>query len=136
MDNLTKKQRSYCMSHIKGENTKIELKLRKYVWRKGLRGYRLKSKILGKPDLYFTKKKIVVFADGCFWHKCPKCFIRPKSRRKYWDKKIKGNIKRDKEITSKLKKNGVRVVRFWEHEIKKDINKCYQKLRKIYEKKV
>ena len=136
MDNLTKKQRSLCMSHIKSKDTAVELRFRKYIWGKGMRGYRVKNEIAGKPDLYLPKARIAVFVDGCFWHKCPKCFIRPKSKNKYWDSKIKNNIKRDKKINSSLKKQGVLVVRFWEHEIKEDIYKCYLKLRKIYEKKV
>jgi len=136
MDNLTKKQRSYCMSRIKNRDTKAELNFRKYIWSRGLKGYRIKAKISGKPDLYFSKKKIAVFVDGCFWHKCPKCFVKPKSKKRYWNKKIERNVKRDKEINSKLKKQKTAVLRFWEHEIKKDLKKCYSKLKKLHEKKI
>lgn len=129
-DKLTKEQRSYCMSRIRAQNTSPEIKFRKFIWEKGVRGYRVKNKIHGKPDLYFPKKKLAVFLDGCFWHKCPKCFVKPKSRNEYWDKKIENNIMRDKQINAKLKKEGIRVIRIWEHDIKKDLNKCYGKLNK------
>src|SRR4030042_4525594 len=125
MDNLTKEQRCLCMSHIKSRNTKVELNFRKYVWGKGFKGYKINSKIIGKPDLYFSKKKIAVFIDGCFWHKCPICFVKPKTKNKYWDVKINNNILRDKKINMELDNKGISVIRFWEHELKKDINKCY-----------
>lgn len=134
MDNLTKEQRHLCMSRIKNRDTKVELNFRKYIWGKGIKNYRTKSKIIGKPDLYFSKKKIAIFIDGCFWHKCPTCFVKPKTKNKYWDVKIKNNILRDKKINSELKKNNISVLRFWEHELKIDINKCFLKLKKYYEK--
>ena len=115
MDILTKKQRSYCMSRVKGKNTKIETTFRHYVWAKGIKGYRVyNSKIFGKPDLYFSKKKIAVFIDGCFWHKCAKCDSVPKNNHAFWVKKLNGNRERDKTVTKKLSKNGVKVIRFWE----------------------
>lgn len=133
MDTHSKKQRSYNMSRIKSRNTKPEIIFRKYVWSKGIRGYRVKNKTIGKPDLYFSKKKIAVFIDGCFWHKCPKCFVKPKSNNEYWDDKIKGNIERDKQVTKELKESGVIVIRLWEHEIKENIEKSFEKLLNKYE---
>ncbi len=135
MDTHTPMQRKYNMSRIKSSNTLIELKFRKYIWKNGLRGYRLKSKILGKPDIYFPKQKLAIFIDGCFWHKCPIDFIRPISKNDYWDKKIANNISRDRKITKKLKREGVKVIRFWEHEIENNLEKCYSKLRMFYEEK-
>ncbi|MEX2012922.1 MAG: very short patch repair endonuclease [Candidatus Levyibacteriota bacterium] len=134
MDTHTPKQRTYNMSQIKSSNTLIELKFRKFIWEKKLRGYRLRSKILGKPDIYFPKQKLAVFIDGCFWHKCPIDFIRPQSKNDYWDKKIKNNVKRDKKIDKELKKENIEVLRFWEHEIANNIIKCYRILIRLYEK--
>ena len=134
MDTHTPRQRKYNMSQIKSSNTLIELKFREYIWLNGLRGYRIKSKILGKPDLYFPKKKLAVFIDGCFWHKCPNDFIRPRSRKDYWDKKIKNNVRRDKRINIELKKENIKVLRFWEHEIANNVKKCYGILITAYEK--
>lgn len=137
MDVLTKEQRSYCMSQIRGKDTKTELGFRKYVWNKGLKTYRVKNKIKGRPDMYFPKRKIAVFIDGCFWHKCPRCFVEPKSNKKFWREKIKKNIQRDLDIGRLLRKQNIMVIRFWGHEIKNNPEKCYNKLiRKLkYEKK-
>ena len=118
------------MSQIKGKDTKSEIIFRKYIWSRGTRGYRTNSKIDGKPDLYFPKKKIAVFIDGCFWHKCPKCFIAPKSNKIFWMDKINGNIRRDRKVNKLLKKDGIRVIRFWEHEITENLKECYNKLKK------
>lgn len=135
MDTHTPKQRTYNMSQIKSSDTKIELKLRKYIWKNGLRGYRIKSNILGKPDLYFSKQKLAIFIDGCFWHKCSIDFIRPKSKKVYWDNKIEDNLKRDKKVNKELTGAKIRVLRFWEHDLEKDIEKCYIVLKTAYEKK-
>ncbi|MBM3283659.1 hypothetical protein FJY90_05455 [Candidatus Gottesmanbacteria bacterium] len=64
MDNLNKKQRSFCMSQIKSINTKNEIIFRKFLRMKGLNSYRLKHKLLGSPDLFFPTKRIAVFIDG------------------------------------------------------------------------
>jgi len=122
------------MSQIRSSNTRIELKFRKFIWRNGLKGYRVKSDVIGKPDIYFSKQRVAVFIDGCFWHKCPIDFIRPKSENDYWDKKIKNNVARDKKINLELKKKKIKVLRFWEHEIANDIKKCYLVLETAYEK--
>lgn len=135
-DTLTKKQRSYCMSQIKSRNTAVELLFRKFLRQRGYKDYSLRSKMTGKPDLYFPKRKLAVFIDGCFWHKCPKCFIGPKSKNEYWDKKIRNNIIRDKQINSALKKQKIKVLRYWEHEVRNNINKCFTKFKKIYGKTI
>ena len=105
-DNLTKEQRSYCMSRIRSRDTKAELK-----YKKGAKGFIYQPDVFGKPDFINYKKKIVVFIDGCFWHKCPKHFVPPKS-------KIERNITRDGEIMLAYKNHGWKVIRIWEHELK------------------
>jgi len=119
-DVLTRKQRSYNMSMIKGRNTQPEIRLRKMLYANALRGYRLRYRLIGKPDIVFPKKKLAVFIDGCFWHKCPKCFIKPASNRKFWNRKIESNIKRDKVVNVELRKKGWKVLRIWEHELKNE----------------
>jgi len=133
-DVLTEKQRSYCMSRICGKNTKPEILLRKVLYKSGARGYRLHCKLPGKPDIVFTKRKIAVFIDGCFWHKCPKCFTNPKTNRVFWKKKTDSNVKRDKSVNQELKKNGWKVVRVWEHSLEKDINKCCTRILSAFSK--
>ena len=94
MDNLTKKQRHLCMSRIKSKDTKPELVVRKILNRHKIR-YSLHSKRLpGKPDIVVSKKRKVIFINGCFWHQHKGCKRQalPKSNKKYWLKKLKNNI--------------------------------------------
>jgi DNA mismatch endonuclease, patch repair protein len=122
-DVLTPEQRKFNMSRIKGKNTGPEKKLRKLLWSRGIRGYRIHYKLPGKPDIVFIKKKIAIFIDGCFWHKCPDCFRAPETRKEFWMKKIQSNIVRDKKVNDRLKIDGWTVIRIWEHEIKKEPEK-------------
>lgn len=121
-DVLTTRQRSYCMSQIRAKNTKPERVLRQILSTRGIRGFKINYPLLGKPDIVFPKKKAAIFIDGCFWHKCPKCFIKPGTNRRFWLKKINANIRRDRFINSALSKKGWRVIRIWEHDIKKRKN--------------
>ena len=122
------------MSQVKGKNTKLEIIFRQYIWNKGLRGYRLHAKLPGKPDLFFGPKKVAVFIDGCFWHKCPVCFKGPKTNKKFWSVKIKSNIERDLNNDIKLKGMDIEPIRFWGHEIKENIRSCYKKLKKAIDR--
>lgn len=117
VDVLTREQRSYNMSMIRGGNTAPEIELRKLLSARGLKDYRLHYKLTGKPDIVFPKRKIVIFIDGCFWHRCPKCFKKPATNRKFWLEKIDSNVKRDKLVITELRKKGWKVLRIWEHEI-------------------
>jgi DNA mismatch endonuclease (patch repair protein) len=123
------------MSQIKSGDTAVEKTFRKHLWKMGLRGYRTHCKITGRPDLYFPRKKIAVFIDGCFWHKCPKCYKKPKSNIKFWCNKVKTNKKRDKIVNRTLKKNGVKVLRFWEHQAKNNLESCFNRIKRYYGKK-
>jgi len=131
----TKKQRSYNMAMIKGTNTKPELKLRKILSSNGIRGYRIYYKLPGKPDIVFTKYKLAIFIDGCFWHKCPICFIEPENNKKFWKKKINSNVERDKKINKRLKKEGWKVLRFWEHLLRTDPYSAFIKIVRELKKK-
>jgi DNA mismatch endonuclease (patch repair protein) len=117
-DVLTPEQRKHNMSRIRGKNTGPEVKLRKLLWSQGIRGYRIHPNIPGKPDIVFTKKKIVIFIDGCFWHKCPVCFQEPETRKEFWMKKIQSNVDRDKKVNEQLKSKGWTIIRIWEHDIR------------------
>jgi DNA mismatch endonuclease (patch repair protein) len=134
MDKLTKEQRSGCMSKIKGKNTELEKLFWKSVAELKIKGYRRNTKNIGKPDLYFSNHKIAVFIDGCFWHGCPRCYTSPATNRKFWADKIRNNIKRDRTVNSELRKDGVKVVRFWGHTVRRNPGLCAQKLREIIEK--
>jgi len=105
------------MASIKRRDTKPELLLRKELWRRGLRGYRLDVKLPGRPDIFFSKYKLCVFVDGCFWHGCPIHYKGVERNKGYWDAKIEGNTLRDRVADEKLFEMGFTVMRFWDHEI-------------------
>jgi DNA mismatch endonuclease, patch repair protein len=118
-DCYSKEVRSRVMSRIRSKNTKPELLLRKLLWHHGLKGYRIHNENLpGKPDIVFINKKIAIFVDGCFWHKCPICYVEPKSNPEYWLLKIRMNVYRDQKNQNDLESMGWKVIRIWEHEIK------------------
>ncbi len=130
MDNLTPEQRKKNMQNIKSKNTKPEMLLRKKLFQCGLR-YRIHGKdIVGKPDIYIKSKKIAIFIDSDFWHgrlyKEGKSI--PKTNQDYWIPKLERNIKRDIEVTEKLQSDGWTVIRFWETNIKKNLDECADKV--------
>ena len=131
-DNHSKEVRSKNMSAIKSKNTKPELKVRSFLFSKGLR-YRINvAKLPGKPDLVFPKYRTVIFVQGCFWHKhdCGR-FHWPKSNVEYWEKKINGNVQRDMVNQKHLTDMGWQVLTVWECELKKD--KAEQTLERLYQ---
>lgn len=131
VDRHTRAQRRYNMSRIKNKGTSLELRFRKMLCDKGFRGYRLNYNLPGKPDMVFTRFKLAIFLDGCFWHKCPKCFKYPSSNKKFWKEKILKNEKRDKIVNKELSKEGYKILRFWQHEIKENPEKCISGVRKL-----
>jgi DNA mismatch endonuclease (patch repair protein) len=130
MDVLTSEQRSYNMSRIRGKDTIPEMLLRKNLWNLGLR-YRLHYKLPGRPDIVFVASRITIFVDGCFWHGCPEHGVRPKTNSTFWNKKIQGNIERDKKNQLQLNEQGWTVLRFWEHEIEKDPTGISKRIERI-----
>ncbi len=119
-DILTKRQRSYNMSQIKSKWTTPEL-----IIHNKLKGYKIAHKmhpkIKGNPDIILLKSKTAIFIDGCFWHKCPKCFIEPATNKEFWSNKINKNRIRDFKNNQILRKNGWAVMHIWEHQIKNGI---------------
>ena len=116
-DKFSSEVRSKIMSRIRSKNTKPEKILMKEL--SGLR-LRYQPNIQGKPDFGLKSKKIAIFIDGCFWHKCKKCFKTPKSNKKYWIPKLDRNVKRAKQLNRNLRKEGYLVIRIWEHQINKN----------------
>jgi DNA mismatch endonuclease (patch repair protein) len=136
MDNLTPEQRHKSMSHIRSNDTSVEVLLRKTLWHEGIR-YRKNVKTLpGKPDIVITKYKIAVFCDGELWHgkdwETRKENI--KTNRNYWIPKIERNMARDIENEKKLENMGWTIIRFWGKEIKKNLVSCVNEIKEtIYE---
>jgi DNA mismatch endonuclease (patch repair protein) len=133
MDNLTPEQRHKSMSHIRSNDTSVEVLLRKALWHEGIR-YRKNIKSLpGKPDITITKYKIVIFCDGELWHG-KDWEIRKeniKTNRDYWIPKIERNMARDIENEKKLENMGWTVIRFWGKEIKKNLMECVNEIKEI-----
>ena len=126
------------MSAVKSKDTRPELKLRKALWREGLR-YRVNYKKLpGKPDIVFTKWKVAVFCDGDFWHGHNWAISGQKSLQEelssysqYWRDKILRNIERDEENNKALIALGWTVVRIWESDIKNDLDGCVKTIKEL-----
>lgn len=112
---------SKLMSSNKGKNTKPELLLRKLLWKNGLKGYRIHPKKLpGKPDVCFISRKVAIFINGCFWHRCPYCnYELPIHNKHFWENKFNNNVRRDKEKILQLKKMKWKVITVWECQLKK-----------------
>lgn len=120
MDDLTKEQRHKNMSNIHSKNTKPEEKVRRYLFGKGFR-YRKNVRTLpGCPDIVLPKYRVVVFVNGCFWHKhnCGR-FVWPSSNQDYWFPKINRNVERDQMNKAELEKLGWKVIVVWECSLKK-----------------
>ena len=115
----TKRIRSKNMAAIKSKGNKTTEKKFEYLLKNaGITGWRRNYKIIGTPDFVFPRKKLALFIDGCFWHGCRKCYISPKSNKKFWKNKIKDNINHDKRVNRQLKDSGWKVVRIKEHALK------------------
>lgn len=129
MDRYDSQTRSFVMSRIRGRDTNPELLLRKELWTRGLRGYRTQSRLPGRPDLAFKRFRLAIFVDGCFWHGCPKCRIAiPVSRVGYWRPKLRNNKRRDKRVNKELRAQNWRVLRFWEHEVMNNLERCARRV--------
>lgn len=118
------------MKAVKSKDSKIELLLRNELNKIKLRYKKHVHGLPGTPDIAFKKKKVVIFVDSCFWHGCRWHGSMPASNRKFWLAKIKRNRERDKEVNREYKRINWKVMRFWEHQIKKDVSKIISKIKK------
>tara|TARA_B100001750_G_scaffold55397_1_gene43537 strand:+ start:1561606 stop:1562097 length:492 start_codon:yes stop_codon:yes gene_type:complete len=122
----TTPKRSKIMSKIRGKNTKPELAFRKALYAAGYR-YRVDyKKLIGKPDILLKKYKTAIFIDGEYWHGHNWQERKPKikTNRDFWVAKIERNMQRDREVNQELERLGYKVFRFWETEIKKELDRC------------
>lgn len=104
-------------------DTAPELALRRELWRRGLR-YRVDVAPLAgmrrRADIVFTRARVAVFVDGCYWHGCPLHASTPKANREWWVAKLAANVARDRDTEARLSALGWHVVRVWEHEVAAD----------------
>ncbi|MDD5428487.1 MAG: DNA mismatch endonuclease Vsr [Candidatus Omnitrophica bacterium] len=134
MDNLSIANRRKNMQNIRSKNTSFERSIFQLLKKKGFK-FKEHYKIIGKPDIAFPKKKIAVFLDSDFWHGWN--FPRWKNRlpKVYWREKIACNIERDKKKRKALQRNGWKVIRVWEHQVKDDPVNIVNRIKKAYAEK-
>jgi len=121
MDNLTKKQRAYCMSRIKSKDTNPELLVRRIIHRMGLRFRLHRNSLPGRPDIVLPKHRKIIFVHGCFWHKhrCRYGCVQPKTNPKYWEQKRSANVVRHRKAVKMLRDLGWDVFVIWECQTRK-----------------
>ena len=114
------------MAAIRSKNTKPELLVRKWLWKRGFR-YRLCSpRLPGHPDLVLRKYRTCIFVNGCFWHGHDNCrfFRLPKTNRQFWEEKIQRNRVRDKAEQQLLASMGWHCITVWECQLKPQVREA------------
>src|SRR2546422_1051919 len=124
-DNLTREQRSYCMSRVRGRDTGLERKVAEALRRSGLRFRRYVRTLPGRPDFVFPESNVPVFVDGAFWpgSRFPAWRV---SMSPFWRAKIDKNRLRDARNFRRLRRAGWRVVRLWQHQLEGDLERCVE----------
>jgi DNA mismatch endonuclease (patch repair protein) len=129
-DRITKGERSRNMSRIRSfGNESTEKRMIRLFRQNGIKGWRRHLKLPGRPDFTFPEKRVIVFVDGCFWHSCPVCNWRPATNVSYWQGKLARNRQMDRSANTELRKAGWKVVRIWEHVLKRQPNNVISRIR-------
>ena len=128
-DVFSRKKRSWIMSRIRSKNTSIDRKMRDMLSGMNVR-FEMYPDLFGSPDFQGGKRGLV-FCDGDFWHGY-RYAEKKRPAKKYWREKIEGNMRRDRKVSRKLRRDGWSVLRIWEHDIKKKPEKCKKKILKKY----
>jgi len=128
-DSLSRDERSKRMSLIRGSDTKLELRFRRALHASGVRGWRCHVRgVFGVPDLAWQGRKLAVFIDSAWWHGHPSRW-KPGKLPGRWDDKIRRNKERDAEVTSRLTADGWTVLRFWDFEIERELDRCVEEVK-------
>lgn len=139
-DRLTPEKRSWNMSHIRGKDTAIEVRVRKYLFGLGYRYRKNDKRLPGKPDIVLPKYRTVIFIHGCFWHRHSDCkdATTPKTRTDFWTEKFSRNVENDRKHKEQLEADGWKVITLWECEINKKfeetMNRVLCELARSFEK--
>lgn len=117
-DVFTKAKRSQVMAAVRSKGNKAtELKFATLLRSNGIKGWRRHQPLVGTPDFTFSRERLAVFVDGCFWHGCRWHCRMPEGNRRFWREKIERNRTRDRQTTKALVRMGWRVLRIWEHSL-------------------
>lgn len=107
------------MKKVRRRDTKPEIAIRRALFRRGYRyrvDYSPEPSIRSRPDIVFTRVRLLVFVDGCFWHSCPVHSSEPKTNAEWWSEKLRANQQRDRKASTRFRQAGWTVLRVWEHE--------------------
>jgi DNA mismatch endonuclease (patch repair protein) len=126
-------ERSRRMASIKGRGNKTtEKRLRAALVAAGVSGWQVAPRgFAGNPDFYFSKQRVAIFVDGCFWHGCRRCGHFPKTNARFWQTKIVRTQRRDRRTDAALRNAKVRVLRLWEHELRTELSRCLARIVKM-----
>lgn len=135
-DKISRAARSRNMSRIKGKDTSLEIKVRKYLYHRGFRYRKNYKKLPGKPDIYLGKYKTVIFINGCFWHHHQNCklAVYPKTNSDFWLTKINKNVDNDKRNQEMLLSAGYQVITIWECDIEKHFDETMKNVTELITK--
>ncbi len=129
---FTPEIRRKCMRANKRRDTRPELVLRKRLREAGLGGYRLQWKVAGRPDIAYPGRKVAIFVNGCFWHRCPRCNPpMPGTNVEFWCEKFARNVERDRRNLETLTAEGWTVLTIWECEIKEAPGAIVDRIKQI-----
>lgn len=131
-DNLTPEQRSYAMSRVRSKGTGIEMMVREALESRGYSFRTNTADLPGKPDVVFDDARVAVFVDGDFWHgyRFPRW---EQELSEFWRVKIAKNRERDRKTHRKLRRDGWRVLRLWQHQIKQNMGHCLSRIDALLE---
>lgn len=121
------------MSSIRSSNTVLERRLNTLLadmFDQGIQRIEHPIDFLGRPDCIIPEYSLVLFADGCFWHGCPKHGRVPDDNASYWEPKLARNKERDRRVTTELRRQGFIVVRLWDHELRGPMKEARSKIRR------
>ena len=127
-DVFTKEKRSEIMSRIRSKDTKAEVLVFRELRRRKVYFQKHYKRATGNPDIALPREKKAVFIDGDFWHGYQFNKYRDRLLKKYWLSKIEGNIIRDRKNRTKLRRQGWRILRVWEHEVLKNFDKTIDRI--------
>lgn len=130
------------MAAVKSRDTAPELALRRALHGRGLRFRVHSGEVLGRPDIINRSKRLAIFVDGDFWHGNPSDWTRRgfdsmeaqfrSANRKRWVAKLRRNMERDREVTSQLESEGWTVLRFWESEVRDDLDSVVDRITALW----